>query len=43
MLIVFCDNDNAYMFVQVRHGVGIEDIVDHVLHAWEVATGEKRH
>lgn len=32
-----------FIFAQVRHGVGIEDIVDHVLHAWEVATGEKRH
>lgn len=31
------------MFVQVKHGVGVEEIVNHIIQAWEVATGKKRH
>ncbi|GLT68363.1 hypothetical protein SLA2020_406050 [Shorea laevis] len=31
-----------FVFAQVKHGVGVEEIVDHVLQAWEVATGKKR-
>lgn len=28
---------------QVKHGLGVEEIVNHVLHSWEQATGNKRH
>lgn len=34
---------NIYTHMQVKHGVGIEEIVNHVLQAWEAATGKKRH
>ncbi|XP_021888463.1 urease accessory protein G [Carica papaya] len=32
-----------FVFAQVKHGVGVEDIVNHILQAWEVATGKKQH
>ncbi|KAL0321356.1 UNVERIFIED_CONTAM: Urease accessory protein G [Sesamum radiatum] len=32
-----------FVFAQVKHGVGVKQIVDHVLHAWERATAKKRH
>eukprot|EP00257_Ricinus_communis_P016727 XP_015574986.1 urease accessory protein G isoform X2 [Ricinus communis] len=32
-----------FVFAQVKHGVGVEEIVNHVLQAWEVATGKKQH
>lgn len=28
--------------MQVKHGVGVKEIVDHVLGAWAAATGTKR-
>lgn len=28
-----------YVFAQVKHGVGVDTIVDHILHAWQHATG----
>jgi urease accessory protein len=28
--------------MQVKHGVAVEEIVDHVLRAWEIATGNRR-
>lgn len=28
--------------LQVKHGVGVEDIVNHILQSWEVATGNKK-
>ena len=32
------------VFAQVKHGVGVPEIVDHVLHAWQHATGvEHQH
>ncbi|KAM0882790.1 hypothetical protein ACQ4PT_032081 [Festuca glaucescens] len=31
-----------FVFAQVKHGVGVEEIVDHVLRAWEIATGNRR-
>jgi urease accessory protein len=34
MLILHC--------FQVKHGVGVEEIVNHILQAWEIATGNKR-
>ncbi|KAE9452538.1 hypothetical protein C3L33_15562, partial [Rhododendron williamsianum] len=32
-----------FVFAQVKHGKGVEEIVNHILQAWEVATGKKRH
>ncbi|KAK7849812.1 urease accessory protein g [Quercus suber] len=32
-----------FVFAQVKHGVGVEEIVNHVLQACELATGKKRH
>ncbi|TXG47899.1 hypothetical protein EZV62_027193 [Acer yangbiense] len=32
-----------FVFAQVKHGVGVEEIVNNVLQAWEVATGKKQH
>lgn len=29
--------------MQVKHGQGVEEIVNHILQSWEVATGKKRH
>ncbi|XP_010316929.1 urease accessory protein G-like isoform X1 [Solanum lycopersicum] len=31
-----------FVFAQVKHGVGVEDIVNHILQSWEVATGNKK-
>ncbi|KAK6268497.1 hypothetical protein QUC31_012657 [Theobroma cacao] len=31
-----------FVFAQVKHGHGVEDIVNHILQAWEAATGKKR-
>ncbi|EFJ34189.1 hypothetical protein SELMODRAFT_230609 [Selaginella moellendorffii] len=31
-----------FVFAQVKHGVGLQDIIDYVLHAWEDATKRKR-
>lgn len=30
------------MLVQVKNGVGVAEIVSHILQAWEVATANKR-
>ncbi|GFQ08663.1 urease accessory protein g, partial [Phtheirospermum japonicum] len=30
-----------FVFTQVKHGVGVQQIVEHVLGAWEAATGKK--
>jgi urease accessory protein len=30
--------DGPFLFAQVRHGVGLDEIVHHVLHAWQHAT-----
>ena len=32
----------SFYRVQVKHGVGVEEIVNHILQAWEIATGNKR-
>lgn len=32
-----------FVFAQVKHGLAIQEIVDHVLQAWEEATQQKRH
>ena len=31
------------VFAQVKHGVGVDEIVGHVVHAWQHATGVKHH
>lgn len=33
---------STFVYTQVKHGVGVKEIVDHVLGAWEAATGKKR-
>ncbi|CAI0475090.1 unnamed protein product [Linum tenue] len=32
-----------FVFAQVKHGLGVEEIVNHILQAWEAATGNNRH
>ncbi|KAL6198190.1 hypothetical protein ACLB2K_027982 [Fragaria x ananassa] len=32
-----------FVFAQVKHGQGVAEIVHHILQAWELATGMKRH
>jgi urease accessory protein len=27
--------DGPFVFAQVKHGVGVEEIVAHVVHAWQ--------
>ena len=29
-----------FLFAQVKHGVGVEGIVDHIIHAWQHATNQ---
>src|SRR5882724_10809872 len=29
--------DGPFVFAQVKHGVGVEEIVDHIIHAWQHA------
>ena len=31
--------NGPFLFAQVRNGVGVDGIVDHILHAWQHATG----
>jgi urease accessory protein len=31
------------VFAQVKHGVGVDEIVGHLVHAWQHATGVKHH
>lgn len=31
--------DGPFVFAQVKHGVGMEEIITHVIHAWRHATG----
>ena len=31
--------DGPFIFAQVKHGVGVDAIIDHVLHAWQHACG----
>ncbi|KAF8408901.1 hypothetical protein HHK36_004971 [Tetracentron sinense] len=32
-----------FVFAQVKHGLGVEEIVNHIIQGWEAATGKKRH
>jgi urease accessory protein len=31
--------DGPFVFAQVKHGVGVDEIIDHVLHSWQHACG----
>jgi urease accessory protein len=31
------------VFAQVKHGVGVGEIIDHIIHAWQHATGVEHH
>lgn len=31
--------DGPFVFAQVKHGVGVDEIIDHIIHAWQHATG----
>lgn len=35
--------DGPFVFAQVKHGVGVDDIIAHVLHAWQHAVGLPHH
>lgn len=36
--------NGPFVFAQVKHGVGVEQIIDHLIHAWRHATGvEHQH
>ncbi|MCD6051621.1 MAG: ureG [Verrucomicrobia bacterium] len=32
-----------FVFAQVKHGVGVDEIVDHILHSWQHAMGMEHH
>ena len=32
-----------FVFAQVKHGVGVDEIIDHILHAWQHARGIAHH
>jgi urease accessory protein len=31
--------NGPFVFAQVKHGVGVDEIIDHIIHAWQHATG----
>lgn len=31
--------NGPFVFAQVKNGVGVDEIIDHVLHSWQHATG----
>lgn len=35
--------NGPFVFAQVKHGVGVVDIIDHVIHAWQHAAGVEHH
>lgn len=35
--------DGPFVFAQVKHGVGVDEIIDHIVHAWQHATGVEHH
>ena len=42
--VMACDSKKMrgpgpFVFAQVKHGVGVDEIIDHVLHAWQHARG----
>ena len=42
MVIISRTHTVLRLATQVKHGVGVQEIVDHVLRAWEIATGNRR-
>lgn len=32
-----------FVFAQVKHGVGVDEIIDHILHSWQHAMGMEHH
>jgi urease accessory protein len=32
-----------FVFAQVKHGVGVDEIIQHTLHAWQHACGVAHH
>lgn len=32
-----------FVFAQVKHGVGVDEIVEHIIHAWQHASGVRHH
>jgi urease accessory protein len=32
-----------FVFAQVKHGVGVDEIIDHILHSWQHAMGKEHH
>jgi hypothetical protein len=48
-VILTCDNVEIFLVhdvcdlnMQVKHGLGVEEIANHILQGWEAATGMKR-
>ncbi|HEY0552386.1 MAG TPA: urease accessory protein UreG [Verrucomicrobiae bacterium] len=35
--------NGPFVFAQVKHGVGVDEIIDHITHAWQHATGVAHH
>ena len=36
--------NGPFVFAQVKHGIGVNEIIDHIIHAWQHATGvEHQH
>ncbi len=35
--------DGPFLFAQVKHGVGLDVIISHILHAWQHASGVEHH
>jgi urease accessory protein len=33
--------NGPYIFAQVKHGVGVDEIISHIIHSWQHATGVK--
>lgn len=35
--------DGPFVFAQVKHGVGVEEIIEHIIHAWQHANHVPHH
>jgi urease accessory protein len=35
--------DGPFVFAQVKHGVGVDEIIDHVIHSWQHTCGIEHH
>ncbi len=36
-------NNGPFIFAQVKYGVGVDEIIDHIVHEWQHATGVAHH